>query len=336
MTRIAIVGLGLIGGSLGLAIHASGRKNIEIIGTDLDRGARRTAQRIGAVDSVQRDLRRTVEDAGLIILATPPGTIKEILQIIGPALSTGAAVTDVASTKMQIMDWARDLLPRGVSFVGGHPMAGSTHQGIANATADLFQGAPYAVVLAPSASEEAVRSVLGLIGLIGATERFMTAEEHDYYVGAVSHMPLVASTALFSMLRRSESWSDFGKIAGPAYRDLTRLASGDPQMSADIASTNRQQIQYWLDRYIVELRRVRDLLDQSDADLFAAFEETQILRDRFLEGEDLDAQAMSKPRVDKKFEVGSLFLGSALYERVREMTEQMEPSKRGERASDGK
>ena len=327
MARIAIIGLGLIGGSLGLAIHASGRKNIEIVGTDKDRGAMRTARRLGAVDATERDLRRTVEDAGLIILATPPGSIEDILEIIGPALSSGAAVTDVASTKMQIMDWARDLLPPGVSFVGGHPMAGSTNQGIANARADLFQGAAYAVVPAPNAATEAVRSVLGLIGLIGATERFMTAEEHDYYVGAVSHMPLVASTALFSMLRRSESWSDFGKIAGSAYRDLTRLASGDPQMSADIARTNRQQIQYWLDRYIVELRRVRDLLGQSDKDIFAAFEETQILRDRFMAGEDLDVQAASRPRVDAQMEMGSLFLGSALYERVREMTQQIEPSK---------
>ena len=264
MPRVAIIGLGLIGGSLGLAIKASKRKNLEIVGADINRRARKDAEKVKAVDQVHGDSRRAVEGAGLVIIATPPATIGDVFQDIATSLSDGAAVTDVASTKMLPMQWAHEFLPRSVSYVGSHPMAGKTEQGAINAEADLFKDRAWAIVPSESANEAAIRSVVGLAQMIGAKEHFMSAEEHDHYAAAVSHLPIAISTVLFTMLRRSESWGDFGKMAGPAYHDLTRLISGDPEMNTDIMVGNREQVQYWLDRFILELKEYRDLLDGTE------------------------------------------------------------------------
>jgi prephenate dehydrogenase len=324
MSRITIIGLGLIGGSLGLAIKAAGHKDVELVGSDYSGRVRREAKKRGVVDEVEGNLAKAVDGAGLVIVAVPPVQIIDVFKEMAPHLSEGAAVTDVASSKRLVLQWAEELLPRYCSFVGGHPMAGKTDQGVENAEAGLFKGAPYAVVPTTTASETAVRSVLGMVETIGATARFMAADEHDDLVGAVSHMPIVASNALFTMLRGTESWADFGKMAGPAYRDLTRLVDGDPQMSAEIALTNKERIQYWLDRYILELNRYRDLLDKDEETIFNAFFDANLQRFRFLQGDDLDDAPPVPEMPDKGAVIGGLMLSPKLYDKMREMTKNSE------------
>ena len=326
MTRVAIIGLGLIVGSLGLAIKAAGRSDLEVVGFDQDGSVRKRARQMKAVDETASDAADAARGAGLVIVATPPATVRTVFEEISGALGEGAAVTDVASTKVQVMEWAAELLPRSISFIGGHPMAGKTDQGIDNADASLFRDASYAVVPGPTARDSAIKSILGLIELLGAHERFMTAEEHDHYVGASSHLLIAASTALFTMLHTSESWADFAKIAGPAYKDLTRLASGDPEMSTDIAVTNRDQLQYWIDRYIVELRRFRDLLDESEDAIFMEFTNANMNRAKFMEGEDYDALPGTSPLAipSSTDAMASLMMGPRVYERVREITKRLE------------
>lgn len=319
MSRITIIGLGLIGGSLGLAIKAAGHKDVELVGHDYSGRVRREAKKRGVVDEVEGNVAKAVDGAGLVIVAVPPVQIIDVFKELGPHLSEGAAVTDVASSKRLVMQWAEEFLPRYCSFVGGHPMAGKTDQGVENAEAGLFKGAPYAVVPLTTASETAVRSVLGMVETIGATARFMAADEHDDLVGAVSHMPILASNALFTMLRGTESWADFGKMAGPAYRDLTRLVDGDPQMSAEIALTNKERIQYWLDRYILELNRYRDLLDEDEETIFNAFFDSNLQRFRFLQGDDLDDVPPVPEMPDKGAVIGGLMLSPKLYDKMREM-----------------
>ncbi|PZC47079.1 MAG: prephenate dehydrogenase [Chloroflexi bacterium] len=321
MSRIAIIGLGLIGGSMGLAIKAAGHKDVELVGYDESGRVRRAAKKAGAVDEVEGSLGNAVSGAGLVVVAVPPVQIVNVFQAMGSHLSEGAAVTDVASTKRLVMEWAEAYLPKYVSFVGGHPMAGKTEQGIDNAEAGLFQGAPYAVVPSSTAPDTAVRSVLGMVETVGAKERFMAPDEHDDLVAAVSHMPILASNALFTMLRSTESWADFGKIAGPAYRDMTRLVDGDPQMSAEIALTNKERMQYWLDRYIVELSRYRDLLDQDEETILNEFADANVQRFRYLQGDDLDDAPPMTEMPDKGSHVGGLFMSPKLYDKMREMME---------------
>ncbi|MDP2949817.1 MAG: prephenate dehydrogenase/arogenate dehydrogenase family protein [Chloroflexota bacterium] len=283
MERITIIGLGLIGGSLGLALKAARLKDIEVVGYDKDTLASVDARRRGAVDKSEPILHRAVRDAGLVIIATPIMAIPAVMEEIAGELRENCVVTDTASTKTIVTDWARQLLPPTVSFVGGHPMAGKETAGIANAEATLFAAKPYCIVPAADASEGAVRAVAAIVQLIGARPFFIDAEEHDRYVAAVSHLPLILSTALFTLVRGSPAWPELSALASSGFRDVTRLASTDPALSHDICLTNRDSVLHWLDRLVEELSRYRELLQQEQEEpLFESFAKAQLERDNYL------------------------------------------------------
>ncbi|MFQ6019917.1 MAG: prephenate dehydrogenase [Dehalococcoidia bacterium] len=313
--RIAIIGLGLIGGSLGLAIKAAGQEGMEVVGHDRDRGVEGRARSLGAVDRTERDLPRAVGDAQLVVIATPILAIREVMEQIAPHLPEGCAVSDTASTKAQVLGWAEETLPAGVSFVGGHPLAGKESQGIDNAEATLFAGKTYAVVPAVGASEAAVDSLLGVIRLVGARPTFLDATEHDQYVAAVSHLPLLVSAALFSLVRASPGWPDLASLAASAFRDLTRLASGDPEMSQGICLTNRDALLHWLDRMVGELQHYRGLIQDGGEELFEAFAQAQAERDRFLAQGPPPASG-SEAGPDVRRQLLSSFLGGVLAPRA--------------------
>ena len=281
--RITIIGTGLIGGSIGLALKGAKLDGVEIVGHDKERAAAAQAEKVGAVDRAEHNLPRAVEGAGMVIIATPVLAVRETMELIGQDLGEGAIVTDTASTKAHVMRWAAELLPAGVSFVGGHPMAGKEDQGIENAEAGLFKGKPYCVCPSVDAPESAVKSVMGLARMIGAEPLFLDPEEHDAYAAAVSHLPLMMSAALFNLIRTSPSWTDLGIMAAGGFRDATRLASGDPRMSHDIWVTNREAVMHWLDRMAGELQRFRSLLeDAKDEEMLSLFAGVQLDREAFL------------------------------------------------------
>jgi prephenate dehydrogenase len=281
--RITIIGTGLIGGSIGLALKGNQLPGLEIVGHDLDRSVATKAEKIGAVDRAEHNIARAVAGAGMVIIAVPILTVREVMQQIAAHVEEGAVVTDTTSTKAHVMAWAKESLSEHVNFVGGHPMAGKENAGIDNAEAGLFQGKAYCVCPAVDASEASVRSVLGLARLVGSEPMFIDADEHDIYAGAVSHLPLMLSTALFSMLRSSPAWTDIGMMASSGFRDVTRLASGDPAMSHGIWVTNREAVIHWLERMTDELRRFRDMLnDAQDETLLETFYRAQADREVFL------------------------------------------------------
>lgn len=219
----------------------------------------------------------------MVIIATPVLAVREVMQEIGGELGAGAVVTDTASTKAQVLRWAEELLPAGVSFVGGHPMAGKETTGIEHAEATLFSQKGYCICPSVNAEDAAVKSVVGLVQLLGAEPLFMDAEEHDQYAAAVSHLPLLLSTALFALLRSSSAWADMAPMASSGFRDMTRLASGDPRTSHDICVTNREAAVHWLGRMVSELYRLRDVLeDAKDEALLESFTRAQLERDEFL------------------------------------------------------
>jgi prephenate dehydrogenase len=203
-----------------------------------------------------------VKDAELVLIATPAMAIKEILAEIGGSLREGSIVTDAASTKAKVMDWAEETLPPSVSFIGGHPMAGKETSGIEAADGDLFQGCTYCLIAGRGAAQEARDTVAGLVRQIGANPLFIDAAEHDSLVAGVSHLPLLISVALVAATTRSPSWPRMAGLAASGFRDLTRLASGDPRMSRDICLTNREPILHWIDDYIEELRALRRLVSE--------------------------------------------------------------------------
>lgn len=281
--KITIIGLGLIGGSLGLALKAAGLSGVEIVGHDRDHGAENTAKKMGAIDKGEHNLPRAVSDASLVIIATPVLAVREVMGQISPDLADGTVVTDTASTKADVMRWAEEILPREVDFIGGHPMAGKETSGIEGAEATLFQGKAYCLCPSVTASESSVKTMLGLAAAAGAEPLFIDPAEHDQYAAAISHLPLVMSTALFSLMRASPSWEDMAQLASSGFRDTTRLASTNATMSHDIWTTNREALIHWLGRMEGELARFRKLLeDANDVELLEIFARTQLERDTFI------------------------------------------------------
>jgi prephenate dehydrogenase len=278
MQRVLIVGLGLIGGSIGLALRRwaderkiDGRKPLEVVGFDPNLDQQRAAERLGAVDRGAWDLAKAAREADVVILATPVAAMREVMQDLAPLLPAGAVVTDTASTKAQVLDWANEILPASVSFVGGHPMAGKT-QSIEGADADLFAGATWCVAPAVSASEDAVRTILGLVAAAGAEPFFIDPEEHDAFVAGVSHLPFVISAALMNTVARDASWRDMKSLTASGFRDTTRLAAGSPAMHRDILLTNRDAVMRWIDQFSATLDEMRQALRQDDEATGAAIE----------------------------------------------------------------
>ena len=323
MQRITIVGLGLIGGSLGLALKGAGLREVEVVGCDREWGVGGRAERAGAIDRSARDVTSAVRDAALVIIATPILAVREVMEAMAPLLREGCVVTDTASTKAQVMRWAAELLPSHVHFVGGHPMAGKERSGLGAADAALFRDAAYCVVPAVDADERAIHTVLGLVGLVGAHPVFLDAAEHDSYVAAVSHLPILVSAALFSMVRGSQAWPEMSALAAGGFRDTTRLASGDPALSHDICLTNKEAVLHWLDRFAEDLRRVRELVEGDEEELFKTFARVQMDREAFLSQPKLPARdAPPMPGAEglsSGERMAALLVGEHWAKRMREM-----------------
>jgi prephenate dehydrogenase len=262
------------------------------------------------------------------VVATPILQMREVFELIAPALGEGAVVTDTASTKREVLRWAEELLPESVSFVGGHPIAGKERAGLVAADAALFQGRPWAVVPSVRATEQAVRTVENLIAALGAQPVLIDAEEHDSYLAAVSHLPLMASIALFSLASGSQAWADLALLAGPGFRDVTRLASSSPDLSHDICLTNRENLLHWLDRYSDELRRLRDLIareGEGQEELLRTFAKAQTARDAFLRAPPERAQpAQEADRLTAGERMLSFMVGEYVVRRTKEITEALE------------
>ncbi|MBM2831252.1 MAG: prephenate dehydrogenase [Dehalococcoidia bacterium] len=265
--RITIIGLGLIGGSLGLALKRSSMPGLEVTGYLRRPESAEEALRRGAVDRVESDLRAAVEASDLVVLSIPIMAMPGFLPRMSRHLTKGSIVTDTASTKAMVMDWAQKCLPSGVSFVGGHPMAGKEAGGIAAATPDLFDGCTYCLTPGSGTRPEAVKTVTGMVESIGAKPLFIEAERHDYLVAAISHLPLLVAAGLVNVTSSSPDWPDLRKLAASGYRDTTRLASGDYGVNKDIFLSNREAVIDWLDRFIQEMEGYREMLISGGDDI---------------------------------------------------------------------
>jgi prephenate dehydrogenase len=275
--RVAIIGLGLIGGSIGLALHRA-KAAREVTGYDLGKGVTDRARKIGAIDVPCGALADAARGAELIVLATPVGAMRALLQNIAEAVTPGAVVTDVASTKTQVISWAEEFLPASVAFVGGHPMTGKEQSGVEAADAALFQGRIYCLTPTPRTRPAAIEKVSTFVEALGARARFLEPAEHDGQVAGVSHLPFVASVALMKSVAEGAAWGDAALLAASGFRDMTRLAAGSPEMYRDICLTNSEALTRWLDDYIAKLQALRQRIAAHDRDLAEEFAKVQQLR----------------------------------------------------------
>jgi len=281
--RIAIIGLGLIGGSIGLALKQANWRRAEVTGYARRRETASLARKSGAIDRVELDLRKAVKSADIIIVATPVLVIKDVFAQIAPELSDGSIVTDTASTKLQVMRWAQKLLPSRTSFIGGHPMAGKEISTIKAATADLFRKCTYCLTPLSQAKPAAVRTVKDMVKALGAVPLVIEAEEHDRLVAGISHLPLLLSVALVLATTENPSWPKMSRLAASGYRDLTRLASGNPELGAHICLSNQAAIVSWIDMFIEELQKLRKLVADGSEEIERALAIANEARQKWLE-----------------------------------------------------
>lgn len=282
---VTILGLGLIGGSLGLALKQPPREQAHawatpvITGWDRDRGAIEAALARGAIDRLANGPRSAVAGADVVVVAVPALAIRDLFAEFATALAPETIVTDVASTKTDICRWATELLP--VAFVGGHPMAGSERSGVAHAQPDLFAGATYCLTPLPSTPPSAIELITDLVAATGAEPYIVGVEAHDRAVAAISHLPFLLSTLLVDLTAHSPEWELFRTIAARGYRDVSRLASGDPRMHRDICVTNATYIRPWLLEASQLLQTLATNLDNPEA-LDEWFEGAKIARDEWM------------------------------------------------------
>jgi len=277
--RAAIIGVGLIGGSMGMALRRRGLAR-EVVGFARRKETLDAAEALGAIDRRAASAPEAVSGADLVVLAAPVEAILARMREVAPHLSRGALVTDVGSTKRRIVAAARRL-PEWVDFIGSHPMAGSEKTGVASARPDMFQGATWIITPTAGARPAAIRRLLRLVVALGARPMSVPPLLHDRLVAAVSHLPHIAAVSLVTVAarlaaREPKVW----QAAASGFRDATRLASGDPAVWRDICLTNKSALRASIRALRAQLNAWDAALDRGDpAQIEALFTAAKEVRD---------------------------------------------------------
>jgi len=265
-----VVGLGLMGASFALALKKA-RPETVLVGSDRNPVVVRKALERGVVETANTDL-SVVEMADLAVIAAPLNAMREVLPQLA-AIAPARPATDMSSTKAAVMEWAA---AEGVDLVGGHPMCGREKSGIDHADPAMFEGAPWML----TRDEPAITS---LVEAVGAHPVVMDAVTHDRLVAGVSHAAFLLSVGYVLALARRQDWPEASRLAAGGFRDMSRLAAGDPDLYSSIARTNRENLVEMVDAVTAELARLRRHLEADDPRLIELFEEARRVRERWSE-----------------------------------------------------
>jgi prephenate dehydrogenase len=276
--KIALIGVGLLGGSLGLACRQ--RKLAGRVEGFVRRSATiKECESCGAVDRATRDLASAVKDADLVIFCTPLAQMRELAAQMRSSLRRGAIVTDVGSVKASVANELEPLVAEmGAFFVGSHPMAGAEKTGVGAARADLFEGAICVVTPNSRTTKESIQRVEEFWSAVGARTIRMSPEMHDDFVSRSSHLPHVVAAELANYVLSPAHPKEQALLCANGFRDTTRIASGSPEMWRDIAVANREKLARVLGVFIEDLQEFQLALEKGDAKAIEEFFETAKLR----------------------------------------------------------
>lgn len=263
---VAVLGTGLIGGSVALGLQAAGKR---VIGYDREPEVVQQGLRRGAFADTASTPAAAVSGVELVVLATPVTETRDLCEELRPALDAHAVVTDVGSAKGEVVEACEALL--GDRFVGGHPMAGSERHGIGAADAELFQDAWWILTPTARTASTAYRRVSALASSLGARPVALDPDDHDRLLARLSHLPQLASSALVAAAVASENKEGLLGLAAGGFRDVTRIAASDPNLWVTILRANRRAVLEALDEYAASLREVRDLLEHRRFDGLEAY-----------------------------------------------------------------
>ncbi len=297
--RIALIGLGLIAGSMSLAIRRAGLAG-EVVGYARSAETRGIAREIGLCDRIEDSAAAAVEGADLVVLCVPVGVMGDVAAEIAPALKSGATLSDVGSVKRAVIDAVAPHLPEGVHFVPAHPLAGTEHSGPRSGFAELFDNRWCLIVPQEGADRAAVERLEALWQGMGAQTDEMDADHHDLVLAVTSHTPhLIAYTmvGVADDLRRVTD-SEVIKYSAAGFRDFTRIAASDPTMWRDVFLNNREATLEILGRFTEELFALQRAIRTGDGDhLHRYFTRTRAIRRGIIEaGQDTDAPDFGRTR----------------------------------------
>jgi len=278
MKRLAVIGVGLIGGSFALGLKKA-RAVAHVVGVGRNPANLEVAMQRGIIDSIASDAAAAGRDADLVLVAAPVG---QYPQIFSSLRETKALITDAGSTKRDVIAAARKALGKNIArFVPGHPIAGAEKSGAAAASAELFRNRR--VVLTPLAEneEDSVSTIQSLWAACGARVSRMDADEHDSVLAAVSHLPHLLAFALVHEVAQRGNSAELFSFAAGGFRDFTRIASSHPEMWRDICVANRDRLLDEVSRFSKKLERVKALLDRP-AELEKLFAEARAARDAWI------------------------------------------------------
>lgn len=270
MSKIAVLGVGLIGGSLALCFK--GKPGMTVTGYSPNPQSVEKYKRSGVVDEATTSLEQAIDQADIIFMCGPVGVLEsQLTQIMALPLKEGCIVTDVGSTKLSLVRTAERLRRDGVYFIGGHPMAGKEKSGVEAATSRLFENAVYVLTPASDVPEEQVDRLAGLLELTRAQIVRLDAALHDKIVGAISHLPHIIAVALVNQISRYDANNEWYKqLAAGGFRDITRIASADPVIWRDILLHNREIVLRLLEDWKQGMTEIQTLIEQSDGEGIAA------------------------------------------------------------------
>jgi prephenate dehydrogenase len=280
--RLTIIGVGLIGGSLALALKKA-RAVDRIVGFGRNIQHLQKAVGLGVIDAYETDIGAAVRDAQVVVLAAPVGSTGAILQSIKPYLSAGVIITDVGSSKGAVVEAARQVLGDDlVNFVPGHPIAGTEKSGVDAAFASLFEKRRVLLTPLETTDAKAVSVIRKMWQDAGALVEQTSVEHHDQVLAATSHLPHMLAFALVDALATMDDKVEIFRFAAGGFCDFTRIASSDPQMWHDICVTNDKAIVAMLDLFMADLERLRDAIKSGDSDyLLQVFTRAKKARDQF-------------------------------------------------------
>ncbi len=263
--KMTIIGVGLLGASLAKACKERGLVE-EVAGYGRNRENLEKARALKIIDHCPAYLAEAVKDADLIVLCTPVTTIIPLIQNMIARIRPGALITDVGSVKEPIVKEAEKLVPKGVFFVGSHPIAGGENSGLEASTANLYQGAKCIVTPTDKTNNSALEKISALWQAVGMQIINLSAEEHDFVFGAVSHLPHIVVYALMNTLGslRTQDNREVTAFSGAGLKDITRIASSDPVMWRDICLSNRNHSLDLIDRFQNKLDEIRSTIEKGD------------------------------------------------------------------------
>lgn len=258
LNQITVVGLGLLGGSITLAVLRT-FAGVKTVGYTHRPATRRKALQLAVATEIVSDIRASVSNANIVILATPICTFEKIFSEISDALPAGCIVTDVGSTKVLPHRWAARKLPETIHYVGSHPIAGSEQRGIEFARDDLFEQTVCILTTTKKTDRRAVQTLKRFWSKLGCCVKLMRPAEHDRVFASISHLPHIAAAALINASSAKEL-----TFAGKGFMDTSRIASGPANIWADVFATNANNTIKGIDKIIAELTKLKKAIKKSD------------------------------------------------------------------------